>query len=485
MNDRCRVQRCTLLTALLLAAACLAGEKPTILYITTTAGYHHKACEYSVPIIKKIARESGAFDVVCSEKTDLITPEGLKTFDAVCFSNTSGDLNKFPLSDANRNALVDAIKNGMPFIGVHATTDTYKDWEPFREMIGGAFKAHPWHEEVTIDIEDPAHPAAVMLPAAWTITDEIYTFKNYDRSTLHVIMSLNKASEKGKGNRDDGDYALAWSKMYGKGRVFYTALGHRFDVWDNPLFQQHLLGGIRWALGQKQSPLTPGHRKVAAKWERIFDGATLTFGTDWQSSIPKKATQAHWTVQPGGILQGHAKRGMPGSSHLYYIKKQFKNFEARAQVCISPNGNSGWYFRCPPASNRVGEGELKDWPTGFEFQINNHSGDPKRTGTFYPRPTLWDKDIQKYLGYDHTKDDGNVWFQMHIIAVGNHFVCTLNGTVANDYVHVKSRDPRHEKGRWMEGYFSFQMHHHGTVVRFKDLEVRELSPDFTWVEPGT
>ena len=151
------------------APSAFTAPKPRILYITTTAGYHHSACEYSVPVIKKIARESGAFDVVCSSKTDLITPENLKNFQAVCFSNTTGDLNKFPLSEENRNALVEAVKNGMAFIGVHAATDTYKDWKPYYEMLGGSFNGHPWHEKVTIDVEDPSHPSAVMLPAKWTI----------------------------------------------------------------------------------------------------------------------------------------------------------------------------------------------------------------------------------------------------------------------------------------------------------------------------
>lgn len=116
-----------------------------ILYVTTTKDFHHSACEYSIPIVKKLAEESkqdpllGAFDVVCTDKTDLITAEGLKNFDAICFSNTTGGLAQFPLSEADRNALLEAIKGGKGFIGIHAATDTYKDWQPYVDMIGGAF----------------------------------------------------------------------------------------------------------------------------------------------------------------------------------------------------------------------------------------------------------------------------------------------------------------------------------------------------------
>ncbi|MBI4585995.1 MAG: ThuA domain-containing protein [Planctomycetes bacterium] len=451
--------------AILFACAPLpAQEKPAarkkVLYITTTAGFHHSTCEYSIPIIKKIAGDSGDFEVACSDKTDLINRPSLEGFDAVVFSNTTGDLAQFPLSEENRGALIDFVKGGKAFIGIHAATDTYKDWAPFYEMIGGSFNGHPWHEKVTIDVEDPSHPAASPVPSPWAITDEIYTFKNYSRDQLHVILRLDKASEKGKGNRPDGDYALAWSKTYGKGSVFYTALGHREDVWDNPLFQKHLLGGIRWALGLAKTNLQIGHPRVESDWAKIFDGKTLDFGSDWEATDNPEATRKHWTVQPGGILQGTGE----GSSHLYHTKRTYKNFECRADICIDPNGNSGFYFRCSP-KNHQANGQWKNWPEGYEAQINNgYALDPKRSGTFYPSPTLWDKDIKKYLGYEKSKDDGNFWFNMHMVAAGNHFVIKLNGQVVVD----------HFDDQFSEGYFAFQMHHTNSRVKLKNIEVREL-----------
>ena len=187
------------------------------------------------------------------------------------------------------------------------------------------------------------------------------------------------------------------------------------------------------------------------------------------------------------VLRGFAGPGMPGSSHLYYTKKAYRNFEARARICISKDGNSGWYFRCAKDKNWNGK-EWRDWPEGYEFQINNHSGDPRRTATFYPEPSLRDPEFPKLLGYDPAKDDDkdpNFWFQMHIIAVGNHFVAKLNGKVVTDFVHVTTPPDRlnKEKGKYEEGHIAFQMHHPGTVIQIKDLEVRELAPDFAWQEP--
>ncbi len=490
-----------------LGAADAAVKK--VLYITTTKGFHHSACEYSIPVIKKIAEESkkdpllGAFDVVCTDKTDLITAESLKGFDAICFSNTTGDLAQFPLNEADRNALIEAVKGGKGFIGIHAATDTYKDWKPYADMIGGSFESHPWSEEVIVDIEDPAHPCAAPVPSPWKLKDEIYAFKNYSRDTLHVIMSLSKASLKGKSTPSrvqDQDYAIAWCKSYGKGRVFYTALGHEHPLWDSAAYQQHLMGGIRWALGATRKAdwtpkkdsvegervglvkgnglgdanLTIGHKKVESAWEKIFDGQPLKWDTDWVTSDDQAKTRAHWTVK-NGVLVGATDT--PGaSSHLYYTKKSFKNFEVRSQICICDDGNSGFYFRCQ--KDNFKNGKWQNWPNGYEAQINLSHGDPKRSGTFYAAPTVWSADIKAWLGFDASDKQQrenlkakDFWYTMRIIAIGDHTVIMLN-----DHVVVDHFGPADGKSLFTEGYFAFQLHNPGMFVKLKDIEVRELDP---------
>jgi uncharacterized protein len=494
-----------------LGAADTAAVKK-ILYVTTTKGFHHSACEYSIPVIQKMAEQSkkdpllGAFDVVCTDKTDLITAESLKGFDAICFSNTTGDLAQFPLSEADRNALLEAIKGGKGFIGIHASTDTYKDWQPFADMIGGSFESHPWNEEIIIDIEDPAHPSAACVPSPWKVKDEIYAFKNYSRDKLHVIMSMNKASIKGKSTpsrAQDQDYALAWCKPYGSGRVFYTALGHEHALWDSPAYQQHLMGGIRWALGAMRASkfeankdgervglvkgnalgdanLAVGHKKFESAWEPIFDGKPLAWGTDWEATDNAEVTRKHWTVKDG-MLVGDSRGSKEGSSHLYYIKKSFKNFEVRAQISVGTDSNSGFYFRCPKVgptpdqSNFLNGKTWRNWPYGYEAQINlTHTGDPKRSGTFYAAPIVWSKDIKELIGYDIEASKGksdDFWYTMRIIAVGDHTVILLNDRVAVDHFGAAK-----DKPLLTEGLFAFQMHHPGTIVKFKNIEVRELDP---------
>lgn len=452
-------------------ASSTAGEpasRKRLLYITTTAGFHHSACEHSIPIFQKIATAAG-LEVVASAKTDLITAESLKGFDAVVFSNTTGGKRQFPVSEENLQALLAFVRSGKAFIGIHAATDTLGDYEPYYDMIGGTFSGHPWTKRVRIDIEDPAHPCASPVPSPWYVDDEIYTFKHWSREKIHVIMSLNVDEESNKGNRDDRDYSIAWCKPYGKGRVFYTSLGHKHSVWDDPIYQKHLMGGVLWALGVESETesgrthtLRVGHAAPKGDWRPLLDGKELRWGVEWETTgKPAAKFHADWKVLPDGTLQGGGS-GL-GASHLYYIGKQFRDFEYRADVCINREGNSGMYFRCLPSNLRGGE--WKNWPAGYEAQVNNGwDPDPKKSGTFYPKPTLWAKDIERIMGYTKAEDDDDFWFNQHIIAVGNHFIIKLNGQVVVD----------HYDDKFPAGYFAYQMHHPGTVVKLRNIQVREL-----------
>ena len=445
-----------------------ADKKARILCITATGGFRHGgAIKAATKILPELAAKSGFFEIEISNDTKPITAENLKNFDAIFFSNTTGDLKQFPISEAGRNAMIDFIKNGGAFIGTHAATDTFKDWKPYYEMIGGSFNGHPWNAgepAVTIDIEDPSHPAVHHLGQTWKIQDEIYWFKNYSRDNVHVLMSLNPSALKRKNQPADKDVPIAWCKMYGKGRVFYTSLGHRPDVWTNPVYQEHLVNGIKWAVGKVDFKLTIGHKKKVGEWKKIFDGKTLAWGTDWETTDNKEATRQHWTVQPGGILQGYWEKGKPGpgSSHIYHIKRPYKNFEYRAEVRLNPGGNSGMYFRCPKARNNNAAGRWRNWPDGDEAQVKVGPGDPKKTGTLYPgKPAVSADELNKFLGVDTNKEP--VWITQHIIAVGENIVIKLNGKVIRYQVRKKHPD----------GFFAYQFHHKGTKVEYRNIEVRE------------
>jgi uncharacterized protein len=279
----------------LLGAVVLAGafapraEAATkkVLVVTTTTGFRHSSIPTAEKILAQLAKESGKFTVdyarvepndpqfkgddgkvdnakvtaaikqVLAEK---MSPAALKQYDAVIFANTTGML---PMPDPQ--AFVDWVKSGKGFVGMHSATDTFHDFKPYIEMIGGEFKAHGAQVEVDALNQDKECPACRHLPADWKVYDEIYQFKNFERPKVHGLLTLDKHPN----DKTPGDYPISWCKEYGKGRVFYTSLGHREDVWDpnwpdrkNPkeiaeAYQKHILEGIKWALGMEKWNVKP------------------------------------------------------------------------------------------------------------------------------------------------------------------------------------------------------------------------------------
>lgn len=184
-----------------------------------------------------------------------LSPENLKKYDAVIFASTTGNL---PLPD--KQGFIDWVAAGHAFIGMHAAADTFHGFPEFIAMLGGEFLTHGPQVSVDCLNQDPAHAATKHLPARWTVFDEIYQFKNFERPKVHGLLTLDRHPNNGT----LGDYPVAWCRKFGQGRVFYTSLGHREDLWEagipaggavkNPAdvaarYQEHVLGGILWALG--------------------------------------------------------------------------------------------------------------------------------------------------------------------------------------------------------------------------------------------
>jgi uncharacterized protein len=191
------------------------------------------------------------FDVVGSQDSRTeITAENLKNFDAVWFY-TTGEL---PLSETQKDALLAFVRGGKGFGGNHSATDTFYKWKEYGDMIGAYFDGHPWTTTVNVIVEDKDHIATKHLGDQFTIKDEIYEFKGpYDRTKLKVLMHLDRSKGLKQGKRSDNDNALAWTNQYGDGRVFYTALGHFPEVWQDPRYQQHILGALRYLFRQDES----------------------------------------------------------------------------------------------------------------------------------------------------------------------------------------------------------------------------------------
>jgi len=225
-----------------------------VLYITLSAGFHHQVVPLSAKILTEVGERDG-FEVTATDDVSVITRDNLRHYDAIAFY-TTGEL---PMSDDQKQAFIGFIKSGKGFLGFHSATDTFYKWADYGDMIGGYFDGHPWHQQVTIRVEDKQHPATRHLGDSFTLNDEIYQFRNFSRDRVHVLLSLDTSSVDLKKNgvhRTDGDFALAWCRSYGKGRVFYTALGHEPAVWQDERFQKLVVGALQWVTREASKPVS-------------------------------------------------------------------------------------------------------------------------------------------------------------------------------------------------------------------------------------
>jgi uncharacterized protein len=236
----------TLAAALALCVPACAQDRPArILYFTHAAGYRHEVIPASREILKAIGETMPPFEVTGSEDVSVFTAENLRRFGAVMFF-TTGEL---PMSDIQKQALTDFVRDGGGFLGVHSATDTFYQWPEYGRLIGGYFDQHPWHQEVRI-IPDRFDPLVSFIGPSLVVSDEIYQIRDFAGGS-HVVLRLDPSSvDLGRANvhHHPHGWPLAWTRPYGSGRVFYTALGHEEAVWRDPRFQTLLRNAVQWAI---------------------------------------------------------------------------------------------------------------------------------------------------------------------------------------------------------------------------------------------
>ena len=223
-----------------------AAAPARLLVVTHTAGFRHDSIAAAEQALTQLGSDSRLFATeFCRTAEDVrtrLTPAGLAGIDAVFFANTTGNLGVPDLQ-----AFLDWIGSGKGFVGTHSASDTYHDAAPYLEMLGGEFITHGSIVEAEIRVSERGNPAVAHLAPAFRIADEWYRFRSIGTKT--VLLKFDRNPPDGLGAAGDAvDLPLAWQKNHGLGRVFYTALGHRSEVWEDPRFRTHLLEAIRWAV---------------------------------------------------------------------------------------------------------------------------------------------------------------------------------------------------------------------------------------------
>ena len=238
----------------------------------------HDSVSHALALIERLGYESGVYDTYIRTDSAIISKHpkmtngqpasggpNLNNVDAIFFLGHR----EIELDAEQRADLLSFVKeDGKGFVGGHTATTAFLSWPEFGELLGGRFDNHPWGSvHASVINEDPSFPATRHLPPVFDLTDEFYQAKDFTRENTHVVLRLDTSKLPANPNfhRTDGDFPLAWAKMYGKGRVFYSALGHDAKTWDNPDVYRIYFEAIKWALKLSDADITPRPLPQASK----------------------------------------------------------------------------------------------------------------------------------------------------------------------------------------------------------------------------
>lgn len=283
------ILRVSLTTWLALAATLAAAPTHRLLFFTKSSGFEHSVISWKggkPSHAEKIFSELGgkhSWTFEFSKDGSKFTPEYLAGFDAVIFY-TTGDLTtpgtdkQPPMTAAGKQALFDYVKGGKGFIGLHSASDTFHTnneaakgpdryqnhgdvADPYVCFLGGEFIIHGAQQVATNKVIDPDFPGFASLGDSFSFQEEWYSLKDF-RPDLHALTVIQTGSMKGPMYQRP-DYPTTWAREEGNGRVFYTAMGHREDVWTNPTFQSIVTGAVRWVTREVDAPVEPNLKTAA------------------------------------------------------------------------------------------------------------------------------------------------------------------------------------------------------------------------------
>lgn len=279
-----------------------AAEKARVLMLTQSQGFKHGSVNRDrkdqprlelAPAevsMTQLGQQTDLFSIFCTQDAAAdFTKANLDKTDIVMFY-TTGDL---PIAKADLDYFLNEWlkKKGHGFIGFHSALDTYKEYQPYWDMIGGTFVGHPWNagELVTIAVQDTSHPAMKPFGKEFQIKDEIYWYSHWQPEKVHVLMSLDleKCQTKGaKRKVKEGDkeveviearhVPVSWVKNYGDGKVFVTNLGHNEATWADSRFLEHVTGGLKWILGMEPGDAKPNPEVSKQEEAKALKAAGLT-----------------------------------------------------------------------------------------------------------------------------------------------------------------------------------------------------------------
>lgn len=438
--------RTGLFTLLLATAVAVSAAPKPVLVVTVTKGFRHSSIPTAEKVLADLAQRDGSFTVDYARNDEELkrktTDAALAGYEAVIFANTTGDL---PLADVN--AFLSWIQGGKGFIGMHSATDTFRGHQPlhpFTLMINGEFKTHKEQVEVEAINSDPTFPSNRHLGPSYKVFDEIYILNGYQRAAVRALLDLDRHPNSGM----PGHYPISWARTYGNGRVWYTSLGHREDVWESSDYQKHILGGIRWALSLESGDATPQSLKVQLPATELAEGFRPLFnGEDLQGWRLRNADGVpSWSAQNGMLVNE-----MPENGHGTDLvsTESFRDFTVRYEYLIPKGANSGFYLR-----------------GRYEIQIlDDHGqapGDGSNGALYSLKPPA--RNVSKPAGQ---------WQQVEATLRGNRVTVVLNGVTIHDNVEL-TRPTGGQLDNHVDQPGPFLLQGDHGAVAFRNLRIKPL-----------
>lgn len=245
------------------------GRKVVLAWADTRNGIaQHDSTSHALSVIEQLGYDSGAYDTYIRTDSNIIATQplmttgarasggpDLATADAIFFMGHR----EVALDDKQKTELAAFVRSGKGFVAAHVGLTAFESWPEWGALIGARYDGHPWGgtNVGTVINEDPSFPATRHFPPTFQLRDEFYQAKDGGRDTFRVLLRLDVSSMPPHPQLRNKDYPLAWAKMYGKGRVFYSSLGHASETWDNRDVRQMYFEAIRWALGLAEGDATP------------------------------------------------------------------------------------------------------------------------------------------------------------------------------------------------------------------------------------
>lgn len=227
------------------AAETEAANPSRILVFSKTAGFYHESIPNGVAAIQKLGSEHNVQVDTTKNAAAYFNPDSLRNYDAVVFLSTTQDV----LNEQQQQAFTQYIQGGGGFAGIHAAADTEYDWPWYNKLVGAYFLSHPKQQNATVRVKDKSHPSTKHLPDNWEIFDELYNYKDINPD-VKVLATLDESTYQGGENGEN--HPIVWYHEFDGGRAFYTGLGHTKESYSNPVFLQHIWGGINYAMGQNE-----------------------------------------------------------------------------------------------------------------------------------------------------------------------------------------------------------------------------------------